>query len=909
MRPFPSLSLIFFLSSTLSLLCVVKAARYKMILSVGLSSQDEIQAMQFLFSGASGNHNLTTLYSLISQSSLFEPGSEVSLEIWALPRNPDFVPYNDIPSRITMPPDSLPMSHLFTSSTALDVSSNFTEPQPTAQISHDGWLDGTPTPTTSAEPQPTDHISHAEWLAGTPTPTTSAEPQPTTQFSHDGWLDETPTPTTSAERTNSTTAVSSLSTEPQPTTQFSHAEWLDETPTPTTSAERTNSTTAASSLSTEPQPTTQFSHAEWLAGTPTQTTSAHGSPMTTAHPWTMKTVTDAYHTPAVDTFRSTPLTLPRTTSGLNYSDAVCWLDEESTCSGGIGAACLCIPGFTRRHEGGCAACPAGFFKGSYGDEPCVQCPDGLIAEALEASTQCIGCPQGYFAMSNARECLPCKNGIVKNSTKMSPNCMAVECEAGFIPSADGLSCVQCPEHWYQAGRACLPCPRNAFTEGPGATECIFPPSAPTENCTAGSVRSADGTVCVPCPRNWYQSANEACMACPRNAFTEGPGATECIFPPSAPPENCTAGSVRSADGTVCVPCPRNWYQSGDEACVPCPAHSFTEEGGGATECSTPAPRENCTAGSVRSADGTVCVPCPPGWYQEHNACLPCEKGWFALHGAPCTPCAPGTFSRSTASKHCEECPVGFYAPSWGLSACLSCVAGVSLPPVGGVECNTMSYCPRGQYFSNRTTPHANAYQGCTDCTVCGHDLYTSAECAGMHDTGCTPCIRECPAQSTMTRYCTLYSDTVCQPICRPGEVRGVNATCVPCPRGTVKHHDNDGGRCEPCPSGTYSDQEAAIECKMCDVGGFPNGAKTGCVKECEHGASMQAKPFGTSFTIYCELCSPGTFFDRALGECSPCPANTFSSQWGQLLCEPCPADGSISFPGSSRCSLQVCLLA
>ncbi len=114
--------------------------------------------------------------------------------------------------------------------------------------------------------------------------------------------------------------------------------------------------------------------------------------------------------------------------------------------------------------------------------------------------------------------------------------------------------------------------------------------------------------------------------------------------------------------------------------------------------------------------------------------------------------------------------------------------------------------------------------------------------------------------------------------------------------------DNVTETCVPCPNGFYVDYERVNSCHTCSEG-FPNGAKSACVHACEGGAVLTLND--TTLTVYCELCKPGTY-QHATGECLPCPANTFSGGWGQEACDSCA--GSMSLPGSTACSLQICIV-
>ena len=586
---------------------------------------------------------------------------------------------------------------------------------------------------------------------------------------------------------------------------------------------------------------------------------------------------------------------------------VCWLNTNWNCVG-VGVSCLCIPGFFFANATGeCAPCPSGTYKPGYGFEGCVSCPDGLVGNTHEASTRCIPCPdgEGFYALPNASHCALCSGGRIPHSLRMTRDCLVLHCEGGHVPSADRRLCIPCPLHWFQTDESCVPCPYGGFTEAEASTDCLHQEETepPTQQpaCALGFVRSADMQLCVPCPRHWFQSG-EACVPCAKGEFTEAEGSTLCI-----PPPTCDPGYVLAADMQLCVPCPRNWTQSG-EACVPCADGEFTEAEG-STVCleqsyppiedpSRPCPQE----GYLLASDGELCVPCPSGWYlhASQNLCLQCAEGKFtdSEGSTTCTECAPGTYAGARASGVCEACRLGTYAPGAGHTACLDC-GGLTVPPVGGITCATdLEYSCAGQdyYFSTHVIMHSNRYRGCTPCRICEAETFTSTRCNGTMDSVCSACATCHSRRTTLARYCTIYEDSVCSPICLPGELEQ-GASCVVCPRGTML-----GEGCIPCADGAYNDAEGATACKECTHPfAFPNGNKSACVQQCEQGAFLNLN--SGNGKVYCELCTPGTFYYNE--GCSPCPANTFAGGWGQLRCEPC-SDGALALSGSSSCTQQTC---
>ena len=565
----------------------------------------------------------------------------------------------------------------------------------------------------------------------------------------------------------------------------------------------------------------------------------------------------------------------------------------------------------------CVPCPRHWFQSG---EACVPCAKGEFTDA-EGSTLCIPpptCDPGYVHSTNMELCVPCSINWIQSGEACVP-CADGEftdaegstlcippptCDPGYVLAVDMQLCTPCPQNWFQRGEACVPCADGEFTDAEGSTLCIPPPT-----CDPGYVLAADMQLCTPCPQNWTQSG-EACVPCADGEYTDAEGSTLCISPPPTGAPVCDPGYVLAANMELCVPCSINWIQSG-EACVPCASDEYTEAVG-STVCleqsyppkedpSRPCPQE----GYLLASDGELCVPCPTGWYllASQNLCLQCAEGKFtdSEGSTTCTECAPGTYAGARASGVCEACRLGTYAPGAGHTACLDCGGGgLTVPPLGGIACATdleHSCADEHYYFSTHVIMHSNRYRGCTPCRICEAETFTSTRCNGTMDSVCSACATCHSRRTTLARYCTIYEDSVCSPICLPGELEQ-GASCVVCPRGTML-----GEGCIPCADGAYNDAEGATACKECTHPfAFPNGNKSACVQQCEQGAFLNLN--SGNGKVYCELCTPGTFYYNE--GCSPCPANTYAGGWGQLRCEPC-SDGALALSGSSACTQQTCV--
>ena len=97
--------------------------------------------------------------------------------------------------------------------------------------------------------------------------------------------------------------------------------------------------------------------------------------------------------------------------------------------------------------------------------------------------------------------------------------------------------------------------------------------------------------------------------------------------------------------------------------------------GGAAPC-TP-----CAPGTWTDQLGsTTCFPCPFGTIAPASGsptCTPCDAGTYAPDGdgIECLPCAPGSFAPNVGFDYCLSCYDDEYQPASGATACLECAAG------------------------------------------------------------------------------------------------------------------------------------------------------------------------------------------------------------------------------------------
>jgi len=268
---------------------------------------------------------------------------------------------------------------------------------------------------------------------------------------------------------------------------------------------------------------------------------------------------------------------------------------------------------------------------------------------------------------------------------------------------------------------------------------------------------------------------------------------------------------------------------------------------------------------TKGTGSTECIKCPAGNYEvDRKTCLGCPMGTFSIDGvasaSECTPCPPGTMTKSTGRSECERCSPGQYEVD--RRNCVKCPQG-TYTPVGVASISECMKCPEGFYTSDtgnkecyKCKPGNYAFEGKT-CLGCPQGTYSAVGVASVSE--CTPC----PA----------------------GFMTG-NTGNTECKRCSSGFYEVERKYCEGCPMGTYSNEgvASASECKTCPPGTITRKIGT---TECER------CPWGTyeSERTKCIHCPAGTFAPTGVAgieECIPCPAGSIAHGTGSTQCAKCP---------------------
>ena len=206
-------------------------------------------------------------------------------------------------------------------------------------------------------------------------------------------------------------------------------------------------------------------------------------------------------------------------------------------------------------------CDPGTFSDEVGQVACKPCPEmdgrqGVTrSRGARALEQCHErCSAGRYFDENSGLCRPCGHGFYQSiegsficqrcerglttGTKeaVSAEECREECESGLQLSAGG-GCEICQRGTFRTKgihAACIQCPQDRTTAGPGASspeECALP------ICLAGTYLSENNGKyeCISCARGFYQpeAMQTKCLKCEESTSTKGIGSTsedECTNP-------------------------------------------------------------------------------------------------------------------------------------------------------------------------------------------------------------------------------------------------------------------------------------------------------------------------------------------------------------------------------------------
>ena len=268
----------------------------------------------------------------------------------------------------------------------------------------------------------------------------------------------------------------------------------------------------------------------------------------------------------------------------------------------------------------CQNCQAGSYASLQGVSVCTTCTPGSFSTGVGLSSSlCTACMLGYYASNaGASTCTFCSPGKYASQSAASTTCLV--CAAGTF-AIGGWTCQACYMGYYSdspGADTCQLCPPGTFNPVTGMSSCQL--------CALGTNTNLDSqgaTTCNSCIPGTYASslgfADYNCPGCSAGSFASGSGASACTqcsaggYCPvgsATAPTNCAAGTYSTVLGAVsagnCVGCAAGTYcPSGSAAATNCSSGTFA--GSGSFFCT------NCPAFSSSPVGSSACA-CDAGRY-------------------------------------------------------------------------------------------------------------------------------------------------------------------------------------------------------------------------------------------------------------------------------------------------------
>ena len=528
----------------------------------------------------------------------------------------------------------------------------------------------------------------------------------------------------------------------------------------------------------------------------------------------------------------------------NGIDVVCELCPENSFSE-VGSYemshCLCQSGYEKNNNN-CVLCQNGTYRSGIGNEPCVQCPLGMVGAStyhgqllIFEETSCKSCPKSTY--QSGSNCLACPaNSVSFMGSSSRDDCV---CKGGYKAGTHG--CTACLAGKYKSQNSnnvsCEVCGINSFSES-GATACTS--CQPNSESASGSVSRADcicksgfindnlnPDICVACPKGKFERDNQ-CVGCNDGFYY--PDVPAPYFMDICAPCPVNSQSIAGSYSKQSCQCLPGFLNSVNNTCAACPENSYCPTASSVISC----PQNSESVSGMASVRGCTC-----------------KSGFFgnaSLGSQGCMPCTENNFCQGGA--HIEECPIH------------SSTNGNKF-----VSARSGCYCNPG-YFLNSDKL----------CQICPENSY----CYNQSQVNCPPnsLIRKNGSMSVHDCECNVnykMQDGVCVP-CSQNEICAGASSVVACAEGAVVIN----GTCL-CPTGFFcGDASESVVLGL---------TKTGCTNE--HTCSLC--PIGKAYCkenvkvdCHSNAISPLGGFDRDNCTCADGWFKEVNSD-GVINCTLCPS--------------------
>ena len=378
--------------------------------------------------------------------------------------------------------------------------------------------------------------------------------------------------------------------------------------------------------------------------------------------------------------------------------------------------------------------------------------------------------------------------------------------------------------------ACLPCREGYFCPEHGMTgdwrddlKC-----AAGFYCDGGAIVATD-KYCT--KGNYCEVGSSSQTPCDAGKYCDEDG-LEAPSGDCAPGYECLEGSESATPYENGEPklCPESHYCPGGSPPIPCDAGTFSPSGvvglRSADECLT------CPAGFY--CDGTATpIICREGYFCESGSESldnECQPGFYCPQGSAAQqPCQAGTYSSTTRSVTCSDCPAGRLCEpdsnGGAQDTNVACPGGYYCPAKTGSKI----LCPPGTYGADR-----EGLRRITDCSDCPAGYYCdpanngpiSGPTSGLNQPQVCDPRYDCVSGVALSRPIDLSTEggQLC-PIgyyCPNAVVNGVFVAKSECPEGTygVKSGAQSETECDMCPAGYKCDTAPIVDLSetLCDPG-------------------------------------------------------------------------------------------
>ena len=563
-----------------------------------------------------------------------------------------------------------------------------------------------------------------------------------------------------------------------------------------------------------------------------------------------------------------------------------------TCSGPSASDCTSCRQNAVVSSGICTPLPGFFLNSTNGIAmpcylTCTSCKGLQIGD-------CLLCKDGASKFTDNNTC-SCQTGLNFNITTSS--CFSPACSLSCLTcdTKDPNKCTSCRMNSVLNNSKCI-CQQGFTDDGKGGCTaaacdktCNTCFSGLTIHCTSCKDKAIlDGGVVGPCKciQGYYQNENGICIPCHPTC------------------QACTNGTSQG-----CLSCRPNSYMESNNMCKcndyyylsstssSCEACHFT-----CLNCTSPYPSncDLCKQPAVRNNATSICE-CPsdpnkPFTMRSDGQCVysnQCHESCGACIGpsdSECISCnRPGSalingyclcisnqttsiFSNLTKNSTMKDCLIcdDKCAKCAGTSAiCTSC-------PANAVPNNTSCICINGTFWNA-------AAKACVACH------YSCLTCSNSSDSGCLSCNNTANLTSgkcLCAANANMYTDGSCRTCTALCDKCSIDGKCIVCKAGALL---NLLGKCV-CGKGYFMNSYNCEPCDpLCDscFGSFNSSCLTCRANETLTNGICYCIPGASGQPPNCTVCSPGSFYDSRISNCSSCLVDNCITCSSQSVCTFC----------------------